>query len=98
MRKLPASGIVGETVTTSEALTVVRWTWARGARSEQLTLPWQRLIAVQSGRFALITPAGRRLLVAPVTAVIPAGSPHQLLCLEHGVTLDEVRGPEAAVI
>ncbi|RRH77259.1 cupin domain-containing protein [Falsigemmobacter faecalis] len=90
MRRIAAPGIVGETVTETGDLTIVRWTWTGGARSEAVTLPFPRHVAVQSGAFTLTTPEGERLLSASDSASIPVGALHQLHCRSAGVTLDEV--------
>lgn len=90
MRRIAAPGIVGETVTETGDLMIVRWTWTGGARSEAVTLPFPRHVAVQSGAFTLTTPEGERLLSASDSVSIPQGARHQLHCHSAGVTLDEV--------
>ena len=90
MRRIAAPGIVGETVTEAGELIIVRWTWTGGARSEAVTLPFPRLVAIQSGAFTLTTPEGERHLCASDSVSIPKGAPHQLYCHSAGVTLDEV--------
>lgn len=91
MRNFPAPGIVGQLMTETKGLVIVRWTWAEGASSERISLPWPRFIAVQSGRFDLITDDETIALGPSGSLALPPGQPHRLLCHARGVTLDEIR-------